>query len=47
MFNHKWFSIAVGGGLAILLLVGLLTVVPAFAQGGMMGGRGGMMAPAG
>jgi hypothetical protein len=43
MFNSRWFSIAVGGGLAILLLVGLLTVVPAFAQGGMMGGRGGMM----
>lgn len=39
----RWFSIAVGSGLAVLLLVGVLAVVPAFAQGpgGMMGG--GMM----
>ncbi|MCB0192095.1 MAG: hypothetical protein KDJ65_09135 [Anaerolineae bacterium] len=54
MFNNKWFSIAVGSGLAVLLLLGLLTVLPAFAQGGgtmgnndgrMMGGSGsgGMM----
>jgi hypothetical protein len=44
MNNFKrWFSIAVGSGLALLLLVGGLTVIPAFAQGpGGMGG-GGMM----
>ncbi len=41
----RWISIAVGSGLAVLLLVGGLTVIPAFAQGpggrsgrGMMGG---------
>lgn len=50
MSNFKrWWSIALGGGLAVLLLVGLLAVVPAFAQGpmhgpgGMMGGPGWMM----
>jgi hypothetical protein len=37
----RWFSIAVGSGLAVLLLVGVLTVIPALAQGpGGMGGRG-------
>jgi hypothetical protein len=41
--TKRWFSIAIGSGLAVLLLVGVLTAVPAFAQGpgGMMGG--GMM----
>ena len=44
MFNNRWFSIAVGSGLAVLLLVGLFTVMPAFAQGGgMMGNNGGGM----
>ena len=44
MFNNKWFSIAVGSGLAVLLLVGLLAVAPAFAQGGgTPRGSGGMM----
>lgn len=50
MFNNKWFSIAIGSGLAVLLLVGLFTVMPAFAQGGgMMGGYGpgGMMGGSG
>jgi hypothetical protein len=50
MFNNRWFSIAVGSGLAVLLLVGLFTVMPAFAQGGgMMGGSGsgGMMGDGG
>lgn len=42
MINVKrWISIAVGSGLAVLLLVGGLTVMPAFAQGpGGMGGHG-------
>jgi hypothetical protein len=42
MINVKrWVSIAVGSGLAVLLLVGVLTVIPALAQGpGGMGGRG-------
>ncbi len=43
----RWISIAVGSGLAVLLLVGGLMVIPAFAQGpgGMGGGMmgGGMM----
>ena len=45
MINVKrWISIAVGGGLAVLLLVGGLTVMPAFAQGpGGHGMRGGGM----
>jgi hypothetical protein len=51
MNNFKtWFSIALSSGLTILLLVGVLTIAPAFAQGphggtggGMMGGPGGMM----
>ncbi len=46
MFNKRWFSIIAGSGLAVLLLVGLFTVMPVFAQGGgMMGGfgPGGMM----
>jgi hypothetical protein len=50
MFNNRWFSIAVGSGLAVLLLVGLFTVMPAFAHGGeMMGGSGsgGMMGDSG
>ncbi|RME98482.1 MAG: hypothetical protein D6768_17215 [Chloroflexi bacterium] len=45
--SKKGFSVIIGSGLALLLLVGTLTVVPAFAQGpgGMMGGGfgGGMM----
>lgn len=41
--TKRWFSIALGSGLAVLLLVGALTIAPAFAQGGgMMGGSGGM-----
>ena len=37
----RWISIAIGSGLAVLLLVGVLTVIPALAQGpGGMGGRG-------
>jgi hypothetical protein len=50
MYNSKrWFLITVVSGLAVLLLVGMLAIVPAFAQdpgggiGGMMGGPGGMM----
>jgi len=39
----RWFSIAVGSGLAVLLLVGGLTVIPAFAQGPGGIGGGGMM----
>lgn len=41
----RWFSIVLVSGLAVLLLVGVLATVPAFAQGpgGMMGGSGGMM----
>ena len=41
--SKRWFSIAIGSTLAVLLLAGLLTVMPALAQGpgGMMGG--GMM----
>lgn len=43
----RWGSITLGGGLVILVLVGLLVVAPAFAQGpmggGMMGGPGWMM----
>lgn len=46
----RWFSTALVSGLAVLLLVGVLAAVPAFAQspggmmgGGMMGGSGGMM----
>ncbi len=41
--SKRWFSIAIGTTLAVLLLVGALTVLPALAQGpgGMMGG--GMM----
>jgi len=37
--SKRWFLIAIGSGLAILVLVGLLTVAPALAQGpgGMMG----------
>lgn len=46
--SKRWFSIAIGSTLAVLLLVGVLTVIPALAQGpgGMMGGGmmgGGMM----
>lgn len=41
MFNKRWIAISVGSGLVVLLLVGLLTVMPALAQGGgRMGGRG-------
>ena len=41
--TKRWFSIVIGSGLAVLLLVGVLTIAPAFAQGGgMMGGSGGM-----
>lgn len=45
MQNFKrWFLIALGTGLAVLLLAGGLTAIPAFAQGpmggGMMGGSG-------
>lgn len=45
--TRRWFSIAVGSGLAVLLLVGIITIAPAFAQGpgGMMGG--GMMGGSG
>lgn len=46
MLNNRWVSIVVGSALAVLLVVGLFTVMPAFAQGGgMMGGSGfgGMM----
>lgn len=44
MFNNKWFSIAVGSGLAVLILAGFLVIVPAFAQGGNSRGHaGGMM----
>lgn len=46
----RWLSIALVSGLAVLLLVSVLAVVPTFAQnpggmmgGGMMGGSGGMM----
>lgn len=41
--SRRWFLIAIGSGLVILVLIGYLTVVPALAQGpgGMMGG--GMM----
>jgi hypothetical protein len=41
--TKRWFSIAIGSTLAVLLLVGALTVIPALAQDpdGMMGG--GMM----
>jgi len=41
--SKRWFSIAIGSTLAVLLLVGVLTAVPTLAQGpgGMMGG--GMM----
>lgn len=37
--SKRWFSIALVSGLAVLLLVGVLATVPAFAQGpgGMMG----------
>lgn len=46
--TRRWFSIALGSGLAVLLLVGVLTIAPAFAQGGgMMGGSGGMMGGSG
>jgi len=40
--SKQWFLIAIGSGLVILVLVGLLTVAPALAQGpgGMMGGFG-------
>lgn len=46
--TKRWFSIAIGSTLAILLLAGMLTVVPAWAQGpgGMTGSGkmgGGMM----
>jgi len=48
--SKRWLSIVVGGGLAALLLTGVLMVIPAFAQGprggGMMGNygyNGGMM----
>jgi hypothetical protein len=47
--SKRWFSIALVSGLAVLLLVGVLATVPAFAQGpggmggGMMGGPGWMM----
>ena len=48
MFKNRWFSIAAGSGLAVLLLVGLLTVMPVFAQGGgMMGNGNGMMGGSG
>lgn len=43
----RWISIAVGSGLAVLLLVGVLAVVPAFAQGPGGRGRGGMMGGSG
>ncbi len=49
----RWFSITLGSGLALLLLVGVLTIAPTFAQsGGMMGGSdgigsGGMMGGSG
>jgi hypothetical protein len=44
MYNKRWFSIIIGSGLAVLLLVGLFTVMPVFAQGGgMMGNNGGGM----
>ena len=38
----RWFAIALVSSLAILLLVGVLTIAPTFAQGpgGMMGGDG-------
>lgn len=38
----QWFAIALVSSLAVLLLVGVLTIAPAFAQGpgGMMGGGG-------
>jgi hypothetical protein len=50
--SKRWFSIALGSTLAVLLLVGVLTVIPALAQGpgGMMGGGmmgGGMMGGSG
>lgn len=40
--SKRWFSIAIGSTLAVLLLVGVLTIIPALAQGpgGMMGGSG-------
>ena len=40
--SRRWFSIAVGIGLVALLLVGILTMTPVYAQGpgGMMGGFG-------
>ena len=43
--SKQWLAIVIGSGLAILVLVGILTVAPAFAQGpgGMMGGYGSMM----
>lgn len=46
--SKRWISIAIGSTLAVLLLVGVLTVIPALAQGpgGWMGGGmmgGGMM----
>ena len=48
MLKSRWFSIAAGSGLAVLLLVGLLSVMPVFAQGGgMMGNGNGMMGGSG
>jgi hypothetical protein len=40
--SKRWFLPLIGSGLAVLLLVGLLVIGPAFAQGpgGMMGGGG-------
>src|SRR5512145_2059902 len=47
----RWFLLLAGVSLAVLLLVGILTLAPALAQGpgGMMGGYGpgGMMGQAG
>lgn len=40
--SKRWFLIAIGSTLAVLLLVGVLTIIPTLAQGpgGMMGGSG-------
>lgn len=51
--SKRWIAIALVSGLAVLLLVGVVATVPAFAQGpggmggGMMGGSGGMMGGSG
>ena len=45
MFNGKGFFFVLGSGLAILVLIGFLIAMPAFAQGGGMMGNDNRMGP--